>query len=277
MSQTFDDAILRTKVYHLFRDFFDRAERRRRWSVRHDIPWDQCNPSLKPVVADVVETFCTVEMFLPDYLSKLLLQVRTDRGRAWFLANWGYEEAKHSLALEDWLLRSGQRNEEQIADLTNRVAAATWDPPYDTALGMICYTMMQELATFLHYRNLRRAVTELGGDPALDKILTLISVDERSHFDFFKRVVELYLEFDRPATLDRVRDVVNTFKMPAYNLMTDSAAHAARIKELKIFDDQIFFFEVYEPYLAALGLTRHDLRQPRSKKTAPLLARSEAV
>ncbi len=269
MSQKFDDAILRAKLNREFREFFDRAEKKRRWSVRHDIPWDQCNPALQPLVADIVETFCTVEMFLPDYLTKLLTQVRTERGRAWFLANWGYEEAKHSLALEDWMLRSGHRTESQIADLEARVAKAEWNPPHDTALGMVCYTMMQELATFLHYRNLRRAVNELGGDPALDKVLSLLSIDERAHYDFFKRVVELYLEYDRDATLEQIREVCNTFQMPAYNLMSDSAAQAARVQSLKIFDDEVFFFEVYEPYLATLGLSRQDLRQPR-RKTNPV-------
>ncbi len=36
------------KIYLLFRDYFDRAEKKRRWSIRDDIPWDQCNPSLNP-------------------------------------------------------------------------------------------------------------------------------------------------------------------------------------------------------------------------------------
>ena len=80
-------------IYRLFRDYFDRAEKKRRWSIRDDIPWQQCNRSLNPAIADVVETFCAVELYLPDYLSKLLPQVRANRGRAWFLANWGYEES----------------------------------------------------------------------------------------------------------------------------------------------------------------------------------------
>src|SRR2546423_1336252 len=91
--------------YRLFRDFFDRAERTRRWSLTDDIPWGRCNRSLNPAVADVVQTFCAVELYLPDYLCKLIAQVRANRGRAWFLAAWGYEESKHSMALEDWLLR----------------------------------------------------------------------------------------------------------------------------------------------------------------------------
>src|SRR5262245_39741715 len=53
--------------YKLFRDYFDVAERRRRWSIADDVPWDQCNRSLNPAVAEVVVTFCAVELYLPDY------------------------------------------------------------------------------------------------------------------------------------------------------------------------------------------------------------------
>jgi len=118
-----DEPALFAEVYQLYRDYFDRAEKKRRWSLRDDIPWEQCNHSLDPAIADVVQTFCSVELFLPDYLSRLLPQVRSVRGRAWFLANWGYEESKHSLALGDWLLRSGQRSDEQMADLEGQVFA----------------------------------------------------------------------------------------------------------------------------------------------------------
>jgi len=73
---------------------------------RDDIPWAEVNSRLRPEVADVVESFTAIELYLPDYTSKILPVVRSSRGRAWFYANWGYEESKHSLALGDWLLRS---------------------------------------------------------------------------------------------------------------------------------------------------------------------------
>ena len=97
--------------------------------------------------------------------------MRTPTWAAWFLAKWGYEESKHSMALGDWLLRSGMRTEEQMADLEARVFAQEGDPPYADALGMLWYTMLQEIATFLHYRNLRRVVRERGGDPALETMI----------------------------------------------------------------------------------------------------------
>ena len=73
------------ELWGLYRDFFDKAEKKRRWSIRDDIPWDQTNPKLDPAIADVVESFCAVELFLPDYVGKALPMVRGARGRAWFL------------------------------------------------------------------------------------------------------------------------------------------------------------------------------------------------
>ena len=43
-SQAAEDRELEATFWTLYRDYFDRAERKRRWSVRDDIPWDQCNP-----------------------------------------------------------------------------------------------------------------------------------------------------------------------------------------------------------------------------------------
>jgi acyl-[acyl-carrier-protein] desaturase len=257
---------LLAKIYHLFRDYFDRAEKKRRWSIKEDIPWGQCNRSLAPAVADVVESFCAVELYLPDYLSKLIPQVRANRGRAWMLANWGYEECKHSMALGDWLLRSGMRSEEQMADFEGKVFAHEWDLPYDNARAMVCYTTFQELATWLHYVNLRKVVEAEGGDPALDQVLKLIAIDERAHYDFFRRLVELYLEDDRPGTLEQIRRVVNTFKMPAVHMLADSRRRMEEVKSLRIFDEDIFVYEVYEPVLAKLRVQKAELRRQRDRR-----------
>jgi acyl-[acyl-carrier-protein] desaturase len=267
-----EDPQLLADIYRLFREYFDLAERRRRWSIAEDIPWTQCNHSLKPAIADVVETFCSVELYLPDYLSKLIPQVRGNRGRAWFLANWGYEESKHSMALGDWLLKSGQRSDEQMADMEARVWEHEWNLPQDNARGMACYSMFQELATWLHYRNLRTLAKQNGGDPALEKLLTLVSVDERAHYDFFKELVKLYLDYDRPGTLEQMRRVVNDFSMPAYDLLADSAQRAAAVRDLHIFDEKIFMYEVFEPCLEAIGVKKSELRRRSSRREQVLIS-----
>ena len=59
-------------------------------------------------------------MYLPDYVAGGINVVRKSFGQAWFQANWAYEESKHSLALTEYLLRSGKRTDEQMFDLQNR-------------------------------------------------------------------------------------------------------------------------------------------------------------
>jgi acyl-[acyl-carrier-protein] desaturase len=259
---------LEAKLWRLYRDFFDTAERKRRWSISEDIPWNECNPNLDPAIADVVETFCAVELYLPDYVSKVLPLVRNSKGRSWFYANWGYEESKHSLVLNDWLLRSGHRSEEYMADLEEKVFEREWNLPQDSSLGMLAYAMVQEHATFLNYRNLRARVQAKGGDPALEKLLNLVTVDEAAHYGLFKSFMELFMEVDRDAAIAAMRPVLNHFQMPAiHDLLDENAKRIARIRELEIFNEEIFFRDVYTHFMEVLGSTKSELRGPKVKKS----------
>lgn len=261
---------LEADLHCLYRSYFDLAEKKRRWSLRDDIPWDQCNPGLPPAIADVVESFCLVEMYLPDYVANAMAMLRPSRACTWFYANWGYEESKHSLALGDWLLKSGMRTDEQMADLEENIFKWEWNLPQDNHLGMLVYAMVQEVATWLNYRNLRVKAMELGGDPALEKLLTLVAIDERAHHAFFRQCVELYLKHDRAATLEQMRRVMNDFNMPAIDSMVDGRKRVARIKDLQIFDENIYYREVYLPLIAALGVDRKEMRNRLPhKKSAP--------
>ena len=264
-----DDPILEPAMWRLYRTFFAQAERRRRWSIDKDIPWDQCNKNLNPAIADVVESFCAVELYLPDYLVHAMPWSRPSRARTWFYANWGYEESKHSLALNDWLVRSGLRSEERMADLEGKIFQHPWQMPHDNIVGMLAYAMVQERATALNYRNLRRRTQEHGGDPALEQLLMFLSVDEQTHHSFFRDAVKLYLALDRDSTLEQIRRVMNNFAMPVIYGLADGRQRAARIKELEIFDDRQYLYEVYTPILADLGVQRSEMRNrlPNRKST----------
>jgi acyl-[acyl-carrier-protein] desaturase len=194
--------------------------------------------------------------------------VRPSKGRVWFYANWGYEESKHSLALGDWLLRSGARTDEQVADLERSVFEHAWNLPHDSHLGMLVYAMVQEQATWLNYRNLRLRCEERGGDPALEQLLKFIAIDERAHHDLFRRFVQVYLERDREATLEQMRRVMNNFAMPAiHDLLAESRQRIATIRELAIFNEDIYYREIYLPLLESLGVDRSEMRNrlPRKK------------
>ena len=250
------------KIYLLFRDYFDRAEKKRRWSIRDDIPWDQCNPSLNPAIADVVETFCAVET-VPARLPE-----QADPA--------GARQPRPGLDAGQLGLR-GVEALDGLRRLAAAVAACaatsrwpTWKRPssrtsgslpYDNARAMVCYTMVQELATWLHYHNLRQHLAAEGGDAALDRALQLVAIDERAHYDFFRRLVALYLEDDREGTLEQLRRVVNTFAMPAVHMLADSRKRTAGGEGPADLRRGHLLLPGLRAGRLALGLTKADLRR----------------
>lgn len=253
-----DNPDLKRGLFTIFRDFFGKAEKRRRWSL-DDIPWDGVNKNINPSIGFVVESFCAVELYLPDYIAQALPMIRSNRAWSSFHINWGYEESKHSLAMADWLVRARIKTPEQLAEIEKEITFKIWDPPQDSGVAMLIYAMCQELATFLHYRNLRHQ-PDVASDPALSKILDLIAIDERAHHNFYRRVTQLFLEMDREATLNHLSRILQTFAMPAVHLFADCKRREAAIRSLKIFDEEVFYKEVYMPVLDVLGVKRQEVR-----------------
>ncbi len=260
-------ATLENRFYDLYLEYFHKAEAHRRWNLLNDIPWDQISRQPDPLVTKVMEAYMAVELYLPDYTSKILHLIRKSRGRAWFQANWGYEESKHSLALEMWLVRSGARTDEDIRNFEEEILSREWMLPYETPLAMIVYTVFQEYATKLNYQGLRK-VAEESKDPALDKVLALLARDEVGHFEFFKNGVLIHMDQDRDKVLETVNHVIKTFRMPAQDIIPDWDVRDQLIRDMNIFDDRIYVRDVVRPVLKALGINRDELRDARQRVEA---------
>jgi acyl-[acyl-carrier-protein] desaturase len=263
-------------LYELYLNYFHKAEANRRWNLQQDIPWDEITRTPDPAVIAVVQSFMAVELYLPDYTSKILHLIRASRGRAWFQANWGYEESKHSLALEMWLTKSGSRTENQIREFEELILGREWNLPYNTPLEMMIYTTLQEFATALNYRGLRKVV-ENAGDPALSKVLALLARDEVGHFQFFKDGVRLYMTQDRDRVLEALNFVIHSFRMPATDIIPDWDTQGEIIERLGIFDDRIYLRDVVRPVLVSLDVSVEELREARRRiNAATRLARHAA-
>jgi acyl-[acyl-carrier-protein] desaturase len=80
----------------------------------------------------------------------------------------------------------------------------------------------------------------------------------------------MYLKHDREATLEQLRRVMNDFAMPAIHAMADGRQRVARIKSLQIFDEDMYYREVYLPLIEALGVDRKEMRNrlPNKKSAA---------
>jgi acyl-[acyl-carrier-protein] desaturase len=262
MNPTFEN-----RFYELYLEYFHKAEANRRWNLQQDIPWEAISRSPDPAIVSVVEAFMAVELYLPDYTSKILHLIRASRGRAWFQANWGYEESKHSLALEMWLTKSGSRTDNQIREFEELVLGREWNLPYHTPLEMMIYTTLQEFATALNYRGLRK-VGQNSDDPALSKLLALLARDEVGHFQFFKDGVRLYMAQDRDRVVEALNFVIHSFRMPASDIVPDWEKNGKIIGRLGIFDDRIYLRDVVRPVLQALGVSVEELREARKRLNA---------
>lgn len=258
---------LENRFYELYLEYFHKAEATRRWNLQQDIPWEAINRAPDPAIVQVVQSFMAVELYLPDYTSKILHLIRASRGRAWFQANWGYEESKHSLGLEMWLTKSGSRTDNQIREFEELILSREWNLAYHTPLEMMIYTTLQEFATALNYRGLRK-VAQDSNDPALSKLLALLVRDEVGHFQFFKDGVQLYMAQDRDLVVEALNFVIHTFRMPATDIIPDWDKHGQIIGQLGIFDDRIYLHDVVRPVLQALGVSVEELREARRRLNA---------
>jgi acyl-[acyl-carrier-protein] desaturase len=248
---------LEEKLYQEYLQFFEKAERERRWSVFTDIPWERVNKDATEELALCAETFCSVEMYLPDYVAGGINVVRKHFGQAWFQANWAYEESKHSLALMQYLVKSGKRTEEQMVDLQGRLFDKEWQLPFTTARQMTFYGCVQEMATFVIYvKHRERAAAE--GDECLRTIYDYVARDEIAHCRFYQSVIKVLLEEDRDGTLTDMAHVFANFQMPGVGIVPDYDARILKMREAGI-DRSVFIQKVYMPILKYLGVGRHDM------------------
>jgi acyl-[acyl-carrier-protein] desaturase len=256
-------AALREEIYRRYMTFFEVAERKRRWSVFDDIPWDALERGKStPELALCAETFCGVEMYLPDYVSQGIEVGRVTFGEAWFMACWGYEESKHALVLREYLLRSGQRTQEQVDTFERQVLSRRWQRPFDTARRMVAYGALQELVTFMMYRK-QRAQAEAAGDEVLSAIYRYVGADEAAHAGFYQDLLALYLDDDRAGALKDLHHVLTNFRMPADDLVPDYAQRVEQMRAAGV-DRSVFLTEVVFPLLARLKLSRADLAEARA-------------
>jgi acyl-[acyl-carrier-protein] desaturase len=259
----------REKMYRAYMEFFDVAERKRRWHPFNDIPWDKLDPSQNTEEKAIcAETFCGVELYVPDYTANAFNLTRQIFGLAWFEASWGYEESKHGLTFREYLVRSGLRTEEQYAEFEQKILAKVWNLPFHTPRQMSCYGALQESATFLIYRvQLEKARQE--GDEVLEKIYSYISKDEAAHMGFYIKVIQFEMEEDREGTLADLAHVIYHFEMPGVGLIPEYEKRLA-VEGVGITSQQFLQKGIF-PLLKAVGTSRREmvrmLHQKKNQET----------
>ena len=246
------------KLYRAYMEFFETAERKRRWSIFEDIPWEKISD-----VADDehratrIETYCAEEMYLPDYNVAGAEMTRSIFGLAWFQTAWAMEESRHGLVFREYLLRSGLRTPAQFDRFETDLYSRRWTSPFTTRRQMTCYGALQEAATFLAYKA-QKDRAELEHDATLEAIFFFVSRDEAAHAGFYREMLAAELAEDRGGTLTDVAHVIANFKMPGDGLIPDYHQRL-RVGSGGISARQ-FFQRAVLPMLKQLGTSRDELK-----------------
>ena len=258
---------IRDKAYQAYLEFLETAEKKRRWSIFDDVPWDALIAS-KPSErkAQSVEIFCAEELYVPDYSSRGLELVRARFGLAWFQLCWAFEESKHGLVLREYLTRSGLRSNTQFEASRRAFSRSAGIFLFDTARKMACYGALQEGATYVAYRVQRERARYIG-DKVLEAIFHFVGRDEAAHAGFYRAMIELetgrgsrrYRHRLERRSLGALQDARRRI-IPNYRerLQATQAGISPRM----------FIERVVSPLLATLQIDRHEMKQAREQGSA---------
>lgn len=216
------DAGLEPRLRELYERHRD-AARRVDWSYAALLPWEdgrsfQQTPwrpeerRLSTPMYVAVETALLTEVNLPWFTASLdglfrgSLTVLHD-----FLRSWTTEEDQHSDILQTYLLLTRNADPNRLHDLRRGVIGQGYTLDYQTAIEVMVFTTIQELATRAFYLNV--AAAGCAQDPVLARILRRLARDESLHYGFYRDVIAAHLQAN-PNYVWPIARVLQDFRMP---------------------------------------------------------------
>ena len=199
---------------------------------------------------------------LPSYHYEIASMFGRDHAWGAWVHRWTAEEARHSIVIRDYLLTSRAIDPERLERLRmTHVSTGYVSENRHSFLHLTAYLTLQELAT----RIAHRYVGEYCGDPICERILVRVAMDENLHMVFYRNVLAAALDLDPDATVQALRDVATTFRMPGHEMPGFSRA-AAQMAIGGVYNLRIHHDEVVQPVLRYLkvldigGLTARGLQ-----------------
>jgi hypothetical protein len=209
------------------------------WNRFSSIQWNDLQPELLTEDQRSAVAFITfIEDHLPGYFAEYSKAFSIDEETSiedcvhnrefyHFLVRWAQEEDRHAHVLTNYRVAAGLAPMEQLRiDLAlegrKRFLIDCLEPPQ-----IFTYALLQEKATQLYYLQFRDAVKE----PVLKSILLRLAKDEARHFAFFASVVGAYFEQFGEQMIPHIKLVLENFKMPLYNTLSNYWRWALVVRE----------------------------------------------
>lgn len=209
--------------------------------------WEAKDSRLTPVAQDSLVLNLLTEDNLPSYHTEIAISMGRDGAWGNWIERWTAEEARHGIAIRDYLMATRGVNPYELEDLRMAHMSLGYQTPYENdMLHTIAYVTFQELATRISHRN----TGKISDDAIAENMMQRISLDENLHMLFYRNTLGAALELEPNATMRAITDVVTNFDMPGAN-MPGFSRKAVQIALAGIYDMQLHLDEVIAPILRA--------------------------
>ena len=209
--------------------------------------WEAKDSRLTPVAQDSLVLNLLTEDNLPSYHTEIAISMGRDGAWGNWIERWTAEEARHGIAIRDYLMAARGVDPYELEDLRMAHMSLGYQTPYENdMLHTIAYVSFQELATRISHRN----TGKISDDPIAESMMQRISLDENLHMLFYRNTLGAALDLEPNATMRAITDVVTNFDMPGAN-MPGFGRKAVQIALAGIYDMQLHLDEVIAPILRA--------------------------
>jgi len=264
------------EAHQAFIRYFRKAMKVRNWTPWDDLPLKEMAEHghlLSEDTVTIIQAYLGVEDYVGDYVEDGLNLLHNRRERRNLQLAWGMEELKHAESWHLVLVASGRRTEEQLEQYRDEVLSHKWrmredHPGLYTPLGVACYAMVQERATYFNYDEMRKRIRSEYGLPenateverkrghqiGAAGAFKIVGNDEIAHHGIFLELVRIYMRYLPHDTLDALLQVFQSFKMPALSLIPNAADLAVAMERTLLHTPLKQGRNVNNPILDALGL-----------------------
>jgi len=224
--------------------------------------WEAKDSRLSGIAQDSLVLNLMTEDNLPSYHTEIAISMGRDGAWGNWIERWTAEEARHSIAIRDYLMATRGVDPYELEDLRMAHMQLGYTTPYDKdMLHTIAYVSFQELATRISHRNTGR----ISNDPIAEALLQRVALDENLHMIFYRNLLGKAIDLEPNAAMRAITDVVSDFAMPGVG-MPGFGRKAVQIALAGIYDQKQHIDDVVAPVLRAWNIfEREDLNDDGAK------------
>jgi acyl-[acyl-carrier-protein] desaturase len=192
------------------------------WSLGRDFvegeQWDAREVPLPDSVRSALFVNLLTEDNLPYYFRALDRMFGRDGAWREWSHRWTAEEARHSIALRDFMTVTRAIDPRALEDGRMSQMSGGQVPDPDGAVDGFVYVALQELATRIAHRNTGKALQHHLGDHPVGQagyeVISRVAADENFHFLFYRDLTSAALEIAPSLVLPAIERQVREFEMP---------------------------------------------------------------